>query len=96
MATHTSIPAWKIPRTEKPVGDSPWGRKQLDRTEPLSTRTWRNETRTWNTTALFYQEERASEGRGGQLAAPHRRHGHLGFRRWPGSQGPGLNPASRS
>ena len=26
MATHCSIPAWKIPRTEEPVGCSPWDR----------------------------------------------------------------------
>ena len=29
MATHSSILAWKIPRTEKPGGLSPWGRKEL-------------------------------------------------------------------
>ena len=35
MATHSSILAWKIPWTEEPVGYSPWGRKELDTTEPL-------------------------------------------------------------
>ena len=35
-ATHTSIPAWKIPWTEKP-GElhSPWGHKESDTTERL-------------------------------------------------------------
>ena len=36
MATHSSILAWKIPRTEGQrslVGYSPWGRKELDTTE---------------------------------------------------------------
>ena len=27
MATHSSIPAWRIPGMESPVGDSPWGRR---------------------------------------------------------------------
>ena len=35
MATHSSILAWKIPWTEKPVGCSPWGRKESDTTEQL-------------------------------------------------------------
>ena len=35
MATHSSILAWKIPRTEEPVGYSPWGRKESDMTERL-------------------------------------------------------------
>ena len=30
MATHSSILAWRIPWTEKPVGYSPWGRKEMD------------------------------------------------------------------
>ena len=33
MATHSSIPAWEIPRTE---GYSPQGHKELDTTETLS------------------------------------------------------------
>ena len=34
MATHSSIPAWKIPWMEEPVGYSrPWGCKELDTTE---------------------------------------------------------------
>ena len=37
MATHASILAWIIPRTEAPMGCSPWGRKELDTTERLST-----------------------------------------------------------
>ena len=32
MATHSSIPAWRIPGTEEP---GPWGRKESDTTEPL-------------------------------------------------------------
>ena len=28
MATHCNILAWKIPQAEKPVGYSPWGRKE--------------------------------------------------------------------
>ena len=35
MATHSSILAWKIPRTGEPVGYSPWGRKESDMTERL-------------------------------------------------------------
>ena len=31
MVTHSSIPAWKIPRTEEP--GSPWGHKESDTTE---------------------------------------------------------------
>ena len=34
MATHSSILAWKIPWME-PGRHSPWGRKELDMTEPL-------------------------------------------------------------
>ena len=33
MATHSSILAWRIPRTEEPGGYSPWGRKESDTTE---------------------------------------------------------------
>ena len=32
MATHSSIVAWEIPRTEEPSGYSPWGCKELDAT----------------------------------------------------------------
>ena len=32
MATHSSILAWKMPRTEEP-SYSPWGHKELDATE---------------------------------------------------------------
>ena len=35
MATHSSIPAWKIPWTEE--GYSPWDHKKLDTTEQLRT-----------------------------------------------------------
>ena len=33
MATHSSILAWRIPWTEEPGGYSPWGNKELDKTE---------------------------------------------------------------
>ena len=33
MATHPSILAWEIPLTEEPGSHSPWGHKELDRTE---------------------------------------------------------------
>ena len=36
MAIHSSILAWGIPQTEEPGRYSPWGRKELDRTEPVS------------------------------------------------------------
>ena len=35
MAIHSSILAWRIPWTEKPVAYSPRGRKELDTTERL-------------------------------------------------------------
>ena len=35
-ATHSSILAWRIPRTEEPGGHSPWHHKELDMTERLS------------------------------------------------------------
>ena len=37
MATHSSIVAWKIPWTRSLVGYSPWGHKESDTTELLST-----------------------------------------------------------
>ena len=37
MATHSSVPAWRIPMNrEALVGCSPWGHKDLDTTERLS------------------------------------------------------------
>ena len=58
-AAHSSILAWKTPRTEKPgVGYSPEGRTELDMTERLSTRTlgkwllWR--TQFFKHSALFW------------------------------------------
>ena len=33
MATHSSIHAWRIPRTEEPVGHSPWGHTESETTE---------------------------------------------------------------
>ena len=32
MATHSSIPAWEIPRQRSLAGYGPWGRKELDMT----------------------------------------------------------------
>ena len=32
MATHSSIPAWKIPWTEEPIGLQPMGLQELDTT----------------------------------------------------------------
>ena len=37
MATHSSILAWEIPWQRRLVGYSPWGRKESDTTERLST-----------------------------------------------------------
>ena len=34
MATHSSILAWKVPRTEEPVGYSPRAQRESDMTEP--------------------------------------------------------------
>ena len=39
MATHSSILAWRIPWTEELAGCSPWGCRELDTTERLSTHT---------------------------------------------------------
>ena len=36
MANHSSILAWRIPWIEGPVEYSPWGYRELDRTEPLT------------------------------------------------------------
>ena len=38
MATHFSIFAWKIPRTEEPgiMDPSPWGRRESDTTDRLT------------------------------------------------------------
>ena len=33
MATHSSILAWRIPRTEEPGGYSPWHHRESDTTE---------------------------------------------------------------
>ena len=37
MAIHSSILAWRIPWTEEPGGHSPWGHKESDTTEQVST-----------------------------------------------------------
>ena len=36
MATHSSIPAWRIPWTEEPGGLSPLGYTEVDMTEEFS------------------------------------------------------------
>ena len=36
MATHSSIFAWKIPRTEEPGGYNPWGHKRVEKWKELS------------------------------------------------------------
>ena len=33
MATHSSVLAWEIQRTEEPSSWGPWGRRELDTTE---------------------------------------------------------------
>ena len=38
MATHSSIPAWRIPWTGEPVGYSPQGLKESDMTEATAYR----------------------------------------------------------
>ena len=37
MATHSSVLSWRIPGTGSLVGYSPWGRRESDVTERLST-----------------------------------------------------------
>ena len=37
MGTHSSILAWRVPRTEEPGGLQSMGRRKLDTTEQLST-----------------------------------------------------------
>ena len=37
METHSSILAWRIPWTEEPAINSPWGRKELAMTEQITT-----------------------------------------------------------
>ena len=52
MATHPSILAWRIPGTEDPGGCSPWGHKELDTTEQLSTAQHRRGKRVMGTRAV--------------------------------------------
>ena len=42
MATHSSIPTWRIPMDREAPGYTPWGQKELDTTEQLSTHTLSN------------------------------------------------------
>ena len=48
MATHSSVPAWRISRTEEPGSYSPWGHRELDVTEA----TWQAQTQKLR--ILFY------------------------------------------
>ena len=41
MATHSSILAWRIPRSGEP-GYSPWGHKELYTTECLYLKAWKS------------------------------------------------------
>ena len=47
MATHSSIPAWKIPWTEEPGSYSPWGGKESDTTERLTLSHFSKSKTTW-------------------------------------------------
>ena len=38
MATHSSLPTWRIPWTEEPGSYSPWGHKESNTAEQLSAR----------------------------------------------------------
>ena len=40
MATHSSVLAQRIPWTEEPAGQSPWGHKELDMTEATQQQHW--------------------------------------------------------
>ena len=40
MSTHSSTPAWEIPRTEEPGGLQSMGHKELDMTEHKHTYFW--------------------------------------------------------
>ena len=52
MATHSSIPTWKIPWTEEPGGlYSPWDHEELDMTES----SWHACTHPLNRAFYFYQ-----------------------------------------
>ena len=44
MATHSNILAWRIPMDRGAWRASPWGRKELDMTERLSTHTHKKNT----------------------------------------------------
>ena len=52
MATHSSILAWKVPRTEELVGYSPWGLRALDTTKRARARAHKH-THTPAHTAMF-------------------------------------------
>ena len=47
MATPSSVLAWRIPWTEEPGGYSPWGRKESDMPEQLSTQSGTPTLRAW-------------------------------------------------
>ena len=54
MATHSSILAWRIPRSEDP-GYSPWGCKESDMTEQLRPSFYQDLTRavSWHMEIIF-------------------------------------------
>ena len=93
MATHSSIPAWKIPWTEEPGGYSPWSCKGSYTTErltlslsffPSGAKLGTEGTRNWSTIAFAPRMLTVQEvpGKG------NRREGHFQQRKWQ-RQGPG-------
>ena len=64
MATHSNIPAWKIPLTEEPVNYSPLGQKESGITEQFSLAHFHNDmySKLWYHTEYFpLLEENANE-----------------------------------
>ena len=64
MATHSNIPAWKIPLTEEPVNYSPLGQKESGITEQFSLAHFHNDmySKLWYHTEYFpLLEEKAEE-----------------------------------
>ena len=65
MATHFTIPAWRIQWTERSLGGySPWGHKESDMTERLSNHTHHLSSASKNVCTLAYDHE------GLQLTSP--------------------------
>ena len=55
MATHSSIFAWQIPRTEEPGGLQSMGRKELDTTERLTQKTQKSYQPCVHTQAAYHK-----------------------------------------